>query len=97
MRQRRRRHHIGGTGADGGGDRHRPFARGLLGIGNRGMGHGLLIVAAIGAKFFARAMQRLAQTGHIAMAKDRPDPGEEGFALLVQLCGDIFHHRLRCG
>ena len=48
MGQRRGGHHVGRARPDRGGDRHRAAAAQLLGIGDRRMRHGLLVVAALG-------------------------------------------------
>ncbi len=79
MGECRRCDHIGCAGADGGGDSASAFATELLGIGNRRMSHGLLIMAAPGHELVADAMQRLAKPSHIAMAKNRPDTSDKGF------------------
>ena len=47
MRQRSRRHHVGRPRSDRRGYRHRTGTPHLLGIGNRAMRHGLLIVTAV--------------------------------------------------
>ena len=97
MRHPRRCHHIQRTGTDGGGDRHGAAAVLCLGIGHGNMGHGLFIMAAPGRQRIADAMQRLAKPRHVAVAKDCPDPGDKGLAVVVHLIGQIAHHGLCCG
>ena len=89
--------HIGRSRPDGGGDRHRPAAFVGFGKGNGGMGHGLLIMPAPCRQGVLDAVQRLAQTGHIAVTKDRPDAFDKPLALFGHLDGQPFHHGLRGG
>ena len=49
-----------------------------LGIGDRGMSHGLLVLATPGRQRLADPMQSLADAGHVAVAEDRPDAREIG-------------------
>ena len=68
----------------------------LFGIGDGGMRHGLFVLTAICGEGVARSMQRLAQTRHVAMAKNAPAPGKEGQAILGHLRRQIADHGL-CG
>ena len=95
MGQRGGGDHIGRARADGGGDRHRPAAFVGFGIGDGGMCHGLFVMAAPCGHYILDAMQRLAQTGHIAVTKDRPDAFDKPLALFGHLDGQPFHHGLR--
>ena len=61
------------------------------------MGHALLVMAAPGRQGVARPVQRLAQPRHVAVAEDRPDPGDEGHARLGLLDSQIPHQRLGGG
>ena len=97
MRQSRRRHHIQRPRPDRGGDSHRPPPLHRLGIGNRGMGHRLLVLAAPGRQSLANPMQRLPQTRHVAMAENRPDTRDKPLAVFGHLHRKPFHHRLRGG
>src|SRR5690606_27723569 len=69
----------------------------LLGIGNGRMRHALLVLAPKSGKTILHSLQRLADPGYIAMPENRPATGEERFAILVHLHGEIAHHRLRGG
>ena len=60
-----------------------------LGVGDRGIGHALLVVAAVGGEELALGMERLADAGDVAVAEDRPAAGDEGHALLVELVADV--------
>ena len=93
-------YHIGGTGADGGGAYHHAAAFHGLGISDGGMGHGLLIMRAVGGKRVARGIKRFAQACHIAMAENGPDTGKEWHLLAVDAGGlrlKIAHNGLRHG
>ena len=97
MGERGGSHHVGGAGADRRGHRHGPAAAGLLGEGDRRMGHRLLVVAAPGLDRRPLGIERFTDAGYIAMAEDRPDAGQERLAGLGQLDAQIFHHRLGGG
>ena len=75
----------------------RPAAPLGLGVGDGGMGHGLLVLAAPGRQRVADAVQRLADAGDVAVAEDRPDALDEALALLGHLHAQPAHHRLRRG
>ena len=95
MRQRRRRHDIRRPRPDRGRDRHRPPPLHRLGIGNRRMRHGLLVLAAPSRQRVAVGMQSLAHARDIAMPENRPDPVDEPLSLGRHLHRDIPHQRLR--
>jgi hypothetical protein len=97
MHRRRRRDHIGRAWPGGRGRRHRPFAVRLFRECNRGMGHALFIVAAIGWQPVADAMERVAHTGDVVEPEYAPDAGEKRFTCIVVLGGKIAHHGLRGG
>ena len=67
----------------------------LLGVGDRGMRHRLLVLAAPGRQRVADAVQRLADAGDVAVAEDRPDALDEALAVLGHLHAQPAHHRLR--
>ncbi len=71
MRDRGGGDHVGRARADRGGAGHHPPAPRGLGEGDRGMRHRLLVMGAIGRQRVARAIERLAHAGHVAMAEDR--------------------------
>ena len=67
-----------------------------LGEGDGGMGHGLLVVGAIGRQRLARRVQRLAEAGDVAVAEDGPDAGEVGHLDAVdvdELARQVAHER----
>ena len=97
VRQCRRGHHVCGAGADRGGHRLRPAAAVGLGVGNSGVRHRLLVLAAPGWKRGADPVQRLADAGDVAVAEDRPYALDEALAVLGHLHAEPPHHRLRCG
>ncbi len=82
MRQRRRRHHVGRARPDRGRDSHCVATLPGLGIGNRRMGHRLLVLAPVGGQNVLVGMQRLTQTGNVAMSEDRPDAFDETGTIL---------------
>ncbi len=82
MRKARRRHHVQRARTDRRGDSHRLAPLRRLGIGDGGMGHRLLIMAAPGWQNVAHAVQRLADARHVAMTEDRPDTLDEAVAIL---------------
>ena len=64
------------------------------------MRHRLLVMRAVGRQLIARAPQRLAEAGDVAMAEDRPDAGEQRLdaALALRpLRREVAHERLRHG
>ena len=61
----------------------RPAPAPGLGVGDRGVGHRLLVLAAPGRQRVADAVQRLADAGDVAVAEDRPDALDEALALSV--------------
>ena len=73
----RRRQQVHRSRADRGGDGHHlpPVPR--LCIGHGGQRHALLVVPAEGGEGAARAMQRFAHAGDIAVAEDSPAAGEQ--------------------
>ena len=95
VRERRSGDHVRRARPDGRGDGHRPLAPLRLGIGDRGMGHGLLVLAAPGRQGVADAVQRLADACDVAVAEDRPNAFDEPFALLGHLDREPPHHGLR--
>ena len=64
------RQQVGGARPRAGGAEHEAAAQVLLGIGRGGKAHALLVLAAVQRQFLADRIQRLAQTGHVAMAED---------------------------
>ncbi len=68
-----------------------------LGIGDRGMGHGLLVLATPGRQRVANAVQGLADAGDVAVAEDRPHAFDEALALFGHLHREPLDHRLRGG
>ncbi len=78
MRHRRTRHHIQGARPDGAGAGHGPATARGLGESRRRVNHALLVMTAQGGQCLPLGMQRLTQTGNIAMAENRPDTGKEG-------------------
>ena len=44
-----------------------------LGIGDRGMGHGLLVLATPGRQRLTDPVQSLADAGHVTVTEDRPN------------------------
>src|SRR5262249_27059673 len=62
---------------------HEALAEACLGIGDRGMGHALFVVGAIGRQFVAHLVERLADAGDVAMTEDRPDAAEDLHLLAV--------------
>ena len=97
MRRRRRRHEVRGPRPDRGRHRHGAAAAHLLGVGDRGMGHRLLVLAAPGGQRVADPVQGLPQARDVAMPEDGPDAGQEGLAVRVRLVGQPAHHGLRGG
>ncbi len=100
MRQRRRRHHVGGPRPDRGRAGHHPPPRRGLGEGDRGVGHRLLVMGTKSRQALAGRREGLAEPGDIAVAEDRPDAGEErqlGAIDLGPLGGEIAHQRLGHG
>ena len=65
-----------------------------LGIGDRGMGHGLLVLATPGRQRLADPVQSLADAGHVAVAEDCPDAFDEALAILCHLNREPAHHGL---
>ena len=68
-----------------------------LGVGDRGMGHSLLVLTAPGRQRFANPMQGLADPGDVAVAEDRPNTVDEAIAILGHLNGKPAHHGLSRG
>jgi hypothetical protein len=94
VRERRRRDHVRRARPDRGCDRHRFAALHRLRIGDCRVSHGLFVLAAPGGKPRTDPMQRLADPGHIAMAKNGPDTFDEAIALGRHLRREPSHHRL---
>jgi hypothetical protein len=100
MGHRRRRHHVKCPRPDRGGASHHAPPPHCLGEGDRRMGHGLLVMGAVGRQFSSDPEQGLADPRHIAVTEDRPDSGEERQLLAIDdghLAGEEFHQRLRRG
>ena len=95
--ERRGGDQVGRARADRGGDGMGAAAAPGLGVGDGGMGHGLLVLAAPGGERLADAVQRLADAGDVAVAEDRPDALDEAPAVLGRLHAQPAHHRLRRG
>ena len=95
--ERRGGDHVGRARADRGGDRVGAAAALRLGVGDRGVGHRLLVLAAPGRQRVADAVQRLADAGDVAVAEDRPDALDEALTVLGHLHAQPAHHRLRGG
>ncbi len=100
MRDRGGRHHVGGAGADRGrAGHHAPASRGL-GEGDGRVRHRLLVMGAIGRQLLSRAVERLAQARHVAVAENREHALEQ--PLLAPVHDDALpaqeaNHRLRGG
>ena len=69
-RQGGRGDQVGRAGSSRGGAKHEPLAEVILGVGRGGKAHGLLVLTAIQRQCLAGSIQGLAQTGHVAVAKD---------------------------
>src|SRR5580704_8967174 len=95
MRHRGGGNHVGSARADRGGHGMRMAAALGLRIGDRGMSHGLLVLATPGRQRLAYPVQSLADAGHIAVAEDRPDAFDEALAILCHLNRKPAHHGLR--
>ena len=95
--ERRGGDHVGGARPDRGGDGVRAAAALGLGVGDGGVGHRLLVLAAPGRERVADAVQRLADAGDVAVAEDRPDALDEALVVLGHLDRQPAHHRLRRG
>ena len=55
------------------------------------MGHRLFIVSAIGCQIVLSPLQRLTDSSHVAMTKNRPTSGDKGDTFFVHLGIDIPH------
>ena len=73
MRQRRRRHHVGGAGSDGTGANHCALPSRLFCKGDGGVGHGLFVMGSIRGNLILRRVQRFAEAGDIAVAENGPN------------------------
>ena len=76
-------HHVECAGADGRGAGHEAAAEACLGKGDRRICHALLVLGAVGRQRVLDAMQRLADTGDIAMAENGEDTAEDRGLLTV--------------
>ncbi len=97
MGNRRGRHHVGRPGSDRAGARHHALPPRGLGEGDGRVRHCLLVVRPEGRQDLARLPQRLAQSGDVAVAEDRPDAGKKRLDASVELGSlgrEIAHHRL---
>ena len=94
-------HEVGRAGADAGADRHDALAKARLGIGDRGVGHGLFVVGAKGRQPVALGHQGFAHAGHVAVTEDGEDPAAIGLDLAVvgfdAQRGQVLDQRLRQG
>ena len=97
MGDRGRGDHVQRTRADRRGRGHEAAAEARLGEADRGMRHRLLVMSAEGRQAVPDAMQRLAETGDVAVAEDRPDAFDEAAAILGPLQRQPAHHGLRGG
>ena len=100
VRDTRGGHHVGGTRPDRGGGEHEAPPPHRLGIGDRGERHALLVLPAPGREHAPGGLQRLAQTGHVAVPEDREPAGNQRHFLSVdlgELRRQIAHQRLRHG
>ena len=77
MRGRRGSDQVGRTRADRRGAGHHPPPEMRLGVGNGGVRHCLLVVRTVRRQHSALAVQRLADSRHIAVAEDRPHAAEQ--------------------
>ncbi len=77
VRERGGRDEIGRAGADRCRARHHPPAKVRFRIGDGRVRHRLFVVRAVRRQFGAVPVQRLAHAGHVAVAEDREDAGEQ--------------------
>ena len=78
--QKVRRARTGARGAE-----HEPLTQPLFGIARSGEAHALFVLPAIERQLVAHVVQRLAQTGHVAMAKDAETATAQAHFLAVNL------------
>ena len=94
VRQRRRRDHVRRTRPDRRRHRHEPLAVVGLRVGDRRVGHALLVVATPCRQRSAGVVEGLAEPGDVSVTEDRPHPGDEPDAVLVRLRPEIAHEGL---
>ena len=100
MRHRRRCDHVGRAGADRGCAGHHALAARGFGEGDRGMGHRLFVVGAVGGESVARGVERFAHARHVAVAENREHALEQALFQAVDfdsLSAQEANHRLSGG
>ena len=98
MGDRRGGHHVERAGADRGGAGHEAAAEHRLGVGGRRQRHALFVVGAVSWQAVARLIERFADARHVAVAEDRPAPGDDRQRLAIDhrhLLRQKPHQRLR--
>jgi hypothetical protein len=92
VRQRRRCQKIGGARPGRRGAEHEALPEPLLGVGGRGKAHALLVLAAIERQFRTMIIERFAQAGDVAMAKNAEAAATQAHFLAVdfnELVGQV--------
>ena len=95
-----RGHHVGGPRPDRRGRDHDLPAAARPGEAERGEGHGLLVLAAPGRKLVLHRLERLGETGHVAVPEDPEHARKEPFTtrlrlhpLVAQVANERLGHR----